>query len=415
MATTTAPTTLPPTADVTTQAIFSVCAPIEVATAATDAAAQVPGAEFIGQFAEYISADKRPQFPDAIKDAAGCVALVDCDTDATLALETMDRLRQTFGKRLHLVAIGSRSDADFLLRAMRAGCDDFLTMPLNQELLIDALKRFQRSHLTEALTARGSGKVLSLFGVKGGVGTTTLAVYLALHLVRKCNKRVLLIDYKHELGHVALHLGLKESMYHFDELLRNANRLDADLLDGFVTRHNSGLEVIPSPDTCAPVPEGSAQAITSVMNYLRLRYDFIVIDSSLEYRGSFGAITAASDEIALVATPDVAALRDLVRRVDHLNNVPGFSEKLKVIVNRSTASEAVTAQDIVATTKVPITATIPNNYMGLLTALNAGEPVVGTPRDPFNQAIGQWAAKLAPEQKPAVTAPPAKLRSFFGF
>jgi pilus assembly protein CpaE len=327
----------------------------------------------------------------------------------------MDRLRQTFARKLNLVAVGSKSDAEFLLNAMRAGCDDFIARPLSQEQFAAALRRFQQSHLADVLAARGSGKVISLFGVKGGVGTTTMAVYLAMHLVRKCGKRVLLIDYKHELGHVALHLGLKQSMYHFDELLRNADRLDANLLDGFVTRHASGLDVMPSPDSCAPMPEPSAHAISTVMKYLRLRYDFILIDSSLEYRGSFGAITAVSDEVALVATPDVAALRDLVRRIDHLSSVSGFADKLKVVINRSTSSEAVSTEDISATTHFPVHISIPNNYTGLLAALNAGEPMPSTPKCAFSQAMAQWAGKLVPEKKPpAVTNSGMSLRSFFG-
>jgi pilus assembly protein CpaE len=403
----------PPKVEVVTQAVFTVCASEEVAAAANEAVVKVAGAEFIGQFAEYISADKRPQFPDVIKDATGCVALIDCDTDPALALQTMERLRQFFPTTLSLVAVATKSDADFLLQAMRAGCDDFLSKPLSKEALASALTRFQKSHQTVAVISRGSGKVISLFGVKGGVGTTTMAVYLAMHLVKKCGKRVLLIDYKHELGHVALHLGLKQSVYHFDELLRNADRLDSDLLDGFVTRHPSGLEVIPSPDTCAPVPEGSAQAIATVMSYLRTRYDFILVDSSLEYRSSFGAISSASDEVVLIATPDVAALRDLVRRVDHLGLVSGFAEKLKVVVNRSTSTDSVKQEDIVATTHFPVSLAVPNNYTGLLQALNNGEPLASTPRCAFSQAIAQWADRLVPPQA-SLTAPAPKRKSFFG-
>ena len=187
-----------------------------------------------------------------------------------------------------------------------------------------ALKRFQKGHLADASAARGKGKVISIYGVKGGVGCTTLAVHLAMHLVRKHHKKVLLVDHKHELGHVALHVGIKESVYHFDELLRNVDRLDADLLDGFVTRHTSGLEVIPSPDACGPTQEASAEAIGRVMDYLRTRYDYILLDSSLQYVPQIAAMVAASDEVALVCTPDVAALRDLVRRIEHLSVVTGI-------------------------------------------------------------------------------------------
>jgi pilus assembly protein CpaE len=396
------------------QAIFSVCATEDVATAVIAAAGKVNGAQFIGQFQEYLSAEHRPQFPDLIKNAGGCVALIDCDRDRELALETMMRLQQTFTHNLKLIAVSTRSDHEFLLRAMRAGCDDVLERPIDIEHLAATLQRFQRGFVQQASLPKGAGKVISFFGVKGGVGTTTMAVHLAMHLVHKHHRKVLLIDHKHELGHVTLHLGLKQSVYHFDELLRNAERLDAELLDGFVTRHASGLEVIPSPDSCARAHNGSPEAIARAMSYLRTRYDFILVDSSLEYERSFSALTDASDEVVLVCTPDVAALRDLVRRVEHLCAVSGLSGKLRIVINRAASEDAVGPTEIEAAIKFPISIAIPNNYAGLLRAINEGEPISPQQRCPFTQAMAQWSERLAVEEAAAITTAKPKSKSFFG-
>jgi len=396
------------------QAIFSVCVSEDVAHAVMAAAGKVSGAEFIGQFQEYLSAEHRPQFPEIIKNAGGCVALIDCDNDRALALETMERLQQTFTHKLKLIAVSTQSDHDFVLRAMRAGCDDVLQRPIDLEHLAATLQRFQRGFIQQASVPKGQGKVISFYDVKGGVGTTTMAVHLATHLVRKHHKKVLLIDHKHELGHITLHLGLKQSVYHFDELLRNAERLDAELLDGFVTRHASGLEVIPSPDSCSRAHAGSPESIARVMSYLRTRYDFILVDSSLEYESSFSAITNASDEVALVCTPDVAALRDLVRRVEHLCAVSGLSEKLKIVINRATSDDAVGPKEIEVAIKFPISISVPNNYAGLLRAINEGEPISPQQRGPFTQAMAQWSERVAAEKSAAMTSAKPKKKSLFG-
>ena len=402
-------------ADQPLQAIFSVCASEDVATAVMDAAVKVNGAEFIGQFQEYLSAEHRPQFPDIIKNAGGCVALIDCDQDRDLAFQTMERLQQTFTQNLKLIAVSTRNDQEFLLQAMRAGCDDVLQRPVDVEHLSATLQRFQRGFVQQATAPKGAGKVISFYGVKGGVGTTTMAVHLAMHLVRKHNKKVLIIDHKHELGHITLHLGLKQSVYHFDELIRNAERLDAELLEGFVSRHASGLEVITSPDSCARHHSGSPEAIARVMSYLRTRYDFILVDSSLEYEQAFTAITEASDEVKLVCTPDVAALRDLVRRVEHLCAVSGLTNKLKIVINRSTSEDAVGQKEIEAAIKFPIAVSVPNNYVGLLRAINEGEPISPQQRGPFTQAMAQWSERLAAEKPAAMTAAAKpKKKSLFG-
>jgi pilus assembly protein CpaE len=379
-----------------------------------EAVGTVKGAQFIGQFQEYLSAEHRPQFPDVLRNAGGCVALIDCDADRDLAFQTMERLQQTFPHGLRMIAVSTRPDPEFLLRAMRGGCDDVLQRPIDTAHLSATLQRFQRGFLQQASVPKGTGKVISFYGVKGGVGTTTLAVHLATYLARRYQKKVLLIDHKYELGHVGLHLGLQQSVYYFDELLRNAERLDAELLDGFVTRHSSGLDVIPSPDSCSRAHTGSAEAIARVIRYLRTRYDFILVDSSLEYESSFTAITEASDEVIVVCTPDVAALRDLVRRVEHLRVLPGILEKLKVVINRSTSEDAVGTREIEAAIKFPVSSSVPNNYAGLQRAINEGEPIAPQQRGPFPQAILQWCERLAADRASAMTAAKPKKKSIFG-
>jgi pilus assembly protein CpaE len=401
----------------TTQAVFSVCATPDVATASSAATQSVNGAEFVGEFQEYITGDKRPQFPGVINNSESVVALIDCDRNPEAALETIDRLRSIFQQRVSLVAIATKTETDFLLRAMRAGCDDFLSKPLDRPAFTSALNRFQRARQTASQVLPGKGRVLSFFGVKGGVGTTTLAVHLAIHLVKKHQKKVLLIDYKHELGHIALHLGIKESAYYFDELVRNVDRLDTDLLESFVTRHPSGLEVIPSPDVVAPPRDVPADSIARIMEELRRRYDFVLIDTSMQYTSITHAMMSSSDQVVLIATPDVAALRDLVRRVEHYALIDGFTDKLNVVINRSTSDDAVSQQDIEKTIHFPIYLAVPNNYAELMRAINAGEPVVPAQRGTFSSAFQTWANRLTSDGSQSIQAPePLKKRSFlFGF
>jgi pilus assembly protein CpaE len=396
------------------QAVFSICASEAAAIALMDAAESVPGAEFIGQFQDYLTAGKRPQFPDVLMDAASSVSFIDCDRDPELALQSMERLRQIFPHKLKLVGLTRRSSAEFLLRAMRAGCDDMIQSALDSKTLAEVLLRFQKESVTAAVPGGSDGKIIAFYGVKGGVGTTTLAVHLAMHLVKKHQKRVLLIDHKHELGHVALHLGVKESIYYFDELVRHADRLDSELLNGFVTRHSSGIELIPSPNSCMKTPKVSPDAIASVMRYLRTRYHFILIDSSLDYIETFPMLASACDEMALVCTPDVAALRDLGRRVEHLSSMSGLSEKLRVIVNRSTSEDAVTASDIAAAIRAPVAQLIPNDYAALQRAINSGEPISPQTRCPFTQAMARWSGELADAESTSLTTSTVKRRSLFG-
>src|ERR1039458_7535923 len=210
------------------QAIFSVCLGENEVNAATAASFKVVGAHFAGEFRDYITSDKRPQFSPSLKNAAACVALIDFDRDPELAIETTARLHQIFLKKISIVGIGAQLDAGILLRAVRNGCTEFLTKPLDPAELTASLNRFHAVMAVDPHAQSGIGRVIAFFGAKGGVGTTMLAVHLATHLVRQHGKKTLLIDHRPQLGHVALYLGLKDTQYHFDELLRNSDRLASE-------------------------------------------------------------------------------------------------------------------------------------------------------------------------------------------
>ena len=401
-------------------AVFSVCATPDVATAATEACAKLPSIEFVGEFHDYSSPERRPQLSPALRTASVCIAVVDCDRDPEMALNTMQRLRSMALKNLSVIAYATHTEASYLLRAMRVGCNEFLTKPADPRLLQEALLRFQNTHLMGAAAAKGSaGRVLSFYGAKGGVGTTTLAVHLANNLVRQHRKRTLLIDHQHQLGHVALYLGIKDSQYHFDELVRNADRLDSDLLNGFIVRHSGGLEVLTSPDACAPDHASNPEELDLVLTFLRHQYDYVVIDSSLSYRDIVAPMLRGSDEICLVATPEVASLRDLARHLEHLTLTEETGRKLRIIINRSHANDPVSAPQIAAVVHHPVWITLPNAYAELMAAINAGEPIPIGHNSKFAQQIGKWAARLvagsAPAELPAASQEPKKKKfSLFG-
>jgi pilus assembly protein CpaE len=377
-----------------TQAIFSVCADADVVKVATSASFTIAGAQFAGEFHDYITAERRPQFSPVLKHAESCVALIDFDRDPELAIVTTERLHQIFLKKIGIIGVGTRLDAGILLRAVRNGCTEFLTKPVNMADLSAALNRFHDVMSIDPHAQSSVGRVITFFGAKGGVGTTTLAVHLAILLVRLHGKKVLLIDHKHQLGHVALYLGLKDTQYHFDELLRNADRLDSELLSGFIVRHRSGLDVIASPEMSGAPHEAKNEDLEHVMDFLRREYDYVLIDSSVADRSSKNGLIYLSDEVLIVSTPDVASLRDLARLVENLSLNEAFNSKLRLVVNRSTATDSVTPEQIEKTVQFPIAAAIPNNYFELLRAINDGEPIPPQRRSEFNQALTRCANQI---------------------
>ena len=392
----------------TNQAVFCVSTDESVVAAASASTDKVEGAVFFGEFRDYITADKRPQFSPALRTATACVALVDFDKDPELALQTTHRLQQIFLRRINIVAVGAKLDAGMLLRAIRAGCTEYLSKPIDVEELTRALMRFRERTAITPHSQSSVGRVIAFFGAKGGVGTTTLAVHLATFLVRAYGKKVLLIDHKHQLGHVALYLGLKDTRYHFDELLRNADRLDVELLNGFVIHHESGLDVIASPEIATAYQEGKRDDLERVMEFLRREYDYVLIDSFVGYQDSKLSIIDLADEIYLVSTPDVASLRDLARLVESMSLTDLAMSKLRLVLNRATAEDSLNAAQIQKAIRFPVSISIANNYLELMRAINEGKPVLPTSKSIFAQQLLAWSAQIVNEGKGPEVEPPKK-------
>ncbi len=395
--------------------IFCVGKDSDVINMAASCCNNVQGFFFAGAFADYITAERRPQFPPSVKTAGRCVAFVDFDADPEAALRTAERLNQIFSYGIHLVAVGSDIDSALLLRAIRAGFVECLRKPLRPAECDAALNRFlQAFRLTQSEENR-NGQILTFFGAKGGVGTTTLAVHLASHLTQTHQRKTLLIDHKHQLGHVALYLGIHDAQYHFDELLRNVDRLDTELLRGYVVKHKSGLDVLASPDFSNEQYMCSQNELESVMHFLRREYDHILVDSSAVYERSNFSMASQSDKVFLVSTADVASLRDLARLVEHTKRTHSDEDSLSLVINRSTSNQSITHEHIREAMHTNVKLSVPNNFMELLTAVNNGEPIPVTSTSPFSTAIASWAADLAGDLNQGTDAQPAQKKAKRGF
>jgi pilus assembly protein CpaE len=359
-------------------------------------------------FESYFSPDKRPYFNQKTIDAQACIAVVDFDQDHALALRTSEFLRSSFFHKIAIVAISSATDPDLLLQAMRAGCSEFLGKPFNEGEFKDTLTRLE--HRWSAIVAHSvdAGKILSFFGAKGGVGTTALAVHLAMFLVKDFKKTVLLIDNHDQLGHIALYLGLDGTHHAFHDLVSNVSRLDQELLRGFIVTHPSGLDVLSSPDVYGGEKNTDTESVQQTLEFLGTQYDFVLIDCEASFDDINLAIIDLSNWVYLIATPDIGAIRDLSRYVDGLIQNEHATEKLQVVINRYSSSEAVTLEQIEKAIRLPIAFKIPNDYAALVKAINTGNPVTSDAKTEFSKQMMKWAAQLAGTKTAATPAQPKK-------
>jgi pilus assembly protein CpaE len=377
-----------------TVALVTVAVDRDLTERIVQAATQLPWTLTHEPFEDYISATRRAAISQETKSADAVFVVIDFDRDPRGAIESAGYLHQIFFGKIFVAALSGRNDPDLLLAAMRAGCNEFLRKPLDPRQLTDALDRQERNWSATMGRTRATGQIISFFGAKGGVGTTTIAVNLAYFLVHQHSKRVLLIDNHAEFGHVCLYLGLDGARYHFDELIRNVNRLDTALLRGFIAKHSSGLEVLASPESHDPSRTVDPDALERTLEFLRGEYDYVVLDCQTSLEESNLAVMDRSDQIYLVATPDIGAIRDLSRYIDGLSRNESTSARLHVIINRYSSHGAIAVEQIEKAIRVPVEVRLCNAYFECLRSINVGEPISPEKKTEYTSQFSRWAGIL---------------------
>lgn len=333
------------------------------------------------------------------------IFVVDFDANPDRARRTVHQIRDVLQGAVIFAASG-KSEPEQIISAMRSGCSEYLVKPLDEARFKQALTEFERLRREQVMPSR-KATMVTLLGVKGGVGVTSLAVHLATFAARMNGGRTLLIDQHPDLGDVSVYLGLGQQhhQYHFYELVANVHRLDEELLQGFVLRHESGLHVLSSPDAFDTMKLTAGASIDSALETLRRMYEIIVIDCAPGLTRFNVSCADKSDKVCLITTPEVPSVRNLARYLDHLGRFNCPEEKLDVVINRDSKRNAISRQQVEKAIKRPVNIAIPNDYNELIEAINTGRPLLPDRNSDLVASIRGWAQSLVSSGGATAKAP----------
>ena len=229
--------------------------------------------------------------------------------------------------RAHLVALSGRADPERIRAAMRAGYREFVVLPDDAELLRQAV----HEALYQGAEDEDHGEVVALWGSKGGVGATFLAVNLAAELSPV--HRVCVVDLDFSMGDVAAFLDLSPAQT-FSDLLRNLGRLDERMLAGSVAVHPSKVHVLAQPNDLEQREEVKGDAVMRVLTAVARSYQYCLVDCGSRMDESALTAGTVADRILLVTTPDVPGIKNTWRRLQLLERLGIERGRAYVVVNR---------------------------------------------------------------------------------
>ncbi len=346
------------------------------------------------------------------------ICIIDFD-EGEQSLRITRALRDGGDSSLTLFAVSSDSNPDQIITAMRCGCSEYLLKPFQPDQVLEALAHVEARR--QGSLPGQKGRVITLMGTKGGTGVTSLALHLALALVRRHQQKVLLIDHHPALGDVALCLGLNRHQYSFYELVHNMDRLDVDLLQGFLIQHPSGLDVLDSPQAIQSYGETPPDAIEHTLAFLAENYQYIVVDTPSGLSEDTAAAIRQSDRLELIITPELPAIQNAIRIIEYLTGLHYPSESIDIVLNRASRKNALTERDVEGSIHREIAVRVPNNYSQIVTAINAGMPLDMDRRSDLPLIFDQWAdlvvgheAVVSPSSPTTSKSSRSKLFTLFG-
>lgn len=298
------------------------------------------------------------------------VVLVEIGRDAKTPLEFAARLNRLNPAACIIAASAYQEPSpDLLMQAMRSGVREFLSQPIDPMVVREMLERLVKQRGTPQSETE---KLVIVAGAKGGVGTTTIAVNLAVQLARSAEKRTVLFDFGRPLGHAALLLDLA-ARFSFRAAVESLDRLDSHLFSGFLAAHKSGVQLLAGAtqadewDRIAPI------SLARVINVAQSSFDLVIADIGSACSSEWGPVLRLARQIILVTETNVPSLWSLERQVSLLRSLGTDPARLRVVVNRWHRADDEPLQAFEKRVQLPIFERLPNDFRQVSRAVNSGE------------------------------------------
>ena len=341
-------------------------------------------------------------FADVVEQTKPDIGLIAMDSDPSQAIKLVAEL-SSLASDCTLLVSSSSTDGRLILESMRAGAKEFLTEPLKSEDLSAALRRVKRLKTSDTDSGSKECKIVAVTGATGGVGSSSVAVNLACALATDPTNSVVLIDLDVALGDADVFLDTIPE-YTLADVAQNVSRLDLTLLKKSLTKHSTGLHLLPRPVQLEDAQLITPDSLQRIIGLLKTSFSFVILDTSKSYSSLDMEAIHLADEILMVTQLDLPCLRNVVRLMVTFDDDPSLREKVKIVVNRVGQDNGqISFKKAQETIGRDIFWQIPNDYRVMVEVRNNGVPLLQhAPKAGITNSINQLAAAVSgknPDEK----------------
>lgn len=289
-------------------------------------------------------------------------------------VELEELMSRPSSDRPPLIICANNDDPLLMRTAMKAGACDYLRAPVIKDELIASVTQqiddaIRKSHVD-------NGAITAVINAKGGSGSSFIACNIADLMTESSNLDVALMGLDIQFGSLSGYLDIN-AQYGLMEALQNIEGMDREALNGYMTKHPTGLNLLDLKPGDLFMPEDvNIDSLSKLLDLLCENYDQVVIDLPRQIDFLTSTVIDRSDKLLIVMQQSIAHLHDAKRLIDIFRrdlSVP--NEKIMVVVNRYDKDSDLTLASIAKTLQHKNLLTVPNAFEQVNESINGGEPL----------------------------------------
>ena len=306
-------------------------------------------------------------------------------------LNALESLSDVVEPDVHVLLIGEFNDVNFYRHATRIlGVREYLFKPITRDMVARHFGPIILNRARRPETLQG-GRVVTVTGVRGGVGASTIAANLAWHLGKQANRYTVLVDADLYRGSCALLLNTKSGPG-LRTALEMPQRIDELFIERSAQPVSERMHVLAGEESLSETINYDAAAASRLIDTLRRRYNFVIVDAPFTGLPLHRDLLMLGHQRILVLEPSLLAVRDTLRLLALPNGRLQVHRGL-VVLNRANRSGELTQHQVEDALKMKVDIAIPDLPRVVGNAANMGQPAAMHGR--FNKAIVALAAQAA--------------------
>lgn len=254
--------------------------------------------------------------------------IIETTADRNQLLSDLERLADVCDPDSKVVLIGQTNDVHLYRELIRQGVSEYIVAPLDLLEVVQLISELYTGRDTEPV-----GKVISFIGAKGGVGASVLSHNVAWSMARSQNNNVVIADMDLPFGTAGLDFNL-DPVQGIGDVVAHPDRVDDVLIDRLLSKCADNLSLLAAPATLDRTYDFEELVFDSLLEVIQGNVPMTVLDVPHSWNAWTSRVLLASDEIVIVAAPDLGNLRNTKNLIDQLRQMRPNDKMPHLVINQ---------------------------------------------------------------------------------